>query len=68
MLTVVSDWLSGLDRDRLAESFARFMGTGSSHAAELRSGLARFTFLPGDDDGDQLLGHDRYIPQRHNQT
>ena len=34
----------------------RTQGYGS---AELRTDLARFTFLPGHDDGEQLFGHDR---------
>jgi hypothetical protein len=68
MLTFISDGLSGPDRDQLAESFARFMGTDGDDPPELRSDLARFTFLLGHDDGEQLFGHDRDTPHRHDQT
>jgi hypothetical protein len=68
MLTFISGWLAGPERDQLADSFARFIGTDGDHLTELRSDLARFTFLLGHDDGEQLFGHDRGAPQRHDQT
>jgi hypothetical protein len=56
MLTFISSWLAGPDQDQLAHSFARFMGTDGDHLTELRTDLARFTFLLGQDDGEQLFG------------
>jgi hypothetical protein len=58
MLSFINSWLAGPDRDQLAESFARFMGTDGDHLTELRTDLARFTFLLGHDDGEQLFGAD----------
>jgi len=57
-LTFVGQWLSGADRDQLAASFHRFVGTDSYDLTALRADLARFTFLLGQDDGEQLFGHD----------
>lgn len=70
MLTFISDWLAGPDQDQIADSFARFMGTdGHDHLTELRSDLARFSFLLGHDDGEQLFGHHRdEHPHRNDQT
>jgi hypothetical protein len=56
MLSFVSDWLAGPDRDQLADSFTRFIGTDGDHLTELRADLARFSFLLGHDDGEQLFG------------
>jgi hypothetical protein len=57
-LTFISQWLAGPDRDQLANSFARFMGTDSYDLTELRTDIARFTFLLGGDNGEDLFGHD----------
>jgi hypothetical protein len=59
MLTFIRDWLAGADSPRLAESFHRFMGVDAYDLADLRTDLARFTFLLGHDDGEQLFGQDR---------
>jgi hypothetical protein len=56
MLTFISQWLAGPDHAQLAASFGRFMDTGGYDLAGLRTDLARFTFLPGHDDGEQLFG------------
>jgi hypothetical protein len=56
MLTFISQWLGGADHAQLAASFARFIGTQGYDLAELRTDLARFTFLLGHDDGEQLFG------------
>jgi hypothetical protein len=56
MLTFVNEWLGSTDHTQLAASFGRFMGTQGYDLAELRTDLARFTFLLGHDDGEQLFG------------
>jgi hypothetical protein len=58
MLTFISQWLGGTDHAQLAASFGRFIGTPGYGLADLRTDLARFTFLLGHDDGEQLFGHD----------
>ena len=56
MLTFLSEWLAGPDHAQLAASFSRFMGTHGYDLADLRTDLARFTFLLGHDDGEHLFG------------
>ena len=56
MLTFVSEWLAGPDHAQLAASSGQFMGTQGYDLAELRTDLARFTFLLGHDNGEQLSG------------
>ncbi len=55
-LTFISQWLSGPDHTALEASFRRFMGVDGYDLTELRTDLARFTFLLGHDDGEQLFG------------
>jgi hypothetical protein len=55
-LTFLSQWLAGPDQAQLAASFDRFVGTGGYDLTALRVDLARFTFLLGGDDGEQLFG------------
>jgi hypothetical protein len=57
MLTFIRQWLAGADQPQLTASFQRFMGVDGYDLTELRSDLARFTFLLGHDDGEQLFGH-----------
>lgn len=58
MLTFISQWLAGPGQAQPAASFHhRFMGVDGDHLAELRTDLARFTFLPGH-DGEGLVGTD----------
>jgi hypothetical protein len=56
MLTFISQWPGSTDHVPLAASFGRFIGTQGYDLAELRTDLARFTFLLGHDDGEQLFG------------
>ena len=56
LLTFISQWLGGTDHAQLAASFGRFIGTQGYDLTELRTDLARFTFLLGHDDGEQLFG------------
>ena len=56
MLTFISQWLGGTDHAQLAASFSRFIGTQGYDLADMRTDLARFTFLLGHDDGEQLFG------------
>jgi len=60
LLTFLSDWLDGTDSNQLAASLQRFVGTTGYDLTELRTDLARFTFLLGNDDGTQLFGHDKH--------
>lgn len=65
-LTFISQWLSGTDHAQLAASFGRFIGTPGYDLTDLRTDLARFTFLLGHDDGEQLFGHEGEQPSgRH---
>ena len=56
MLTFIGQWLAGPDHAQLADSFHRFMAVDGYDLADLRTDLARFTFLLGHDDGEQLFG------------
>jgi hypothetical protein len=57
-LTLISQWLGGADRAQLGASFQRFIGAEGYDLTALRTDLARFTFLLGHDDGEQLFGTD----------
>lgn len=59
MLTFIDQWLTGPDHAQLAASLGRFIGVDGYNLAELRTDLARFTFLLGHDDGEQLFGADQ---------
>lgn len=54
-LTLLRQWLAGPDTEGLAASFHRFIGTNAYPLSQLRSDLARYTFLLGHDDGDDLF-------------
>jgi hypothetical protein len=56
MLTFIRDWLAGPDSAQLAASFHRYMGVDAYDLADLRTDIARFTFLLGHDDGEHLFG------------
>jgi hypothetical protein len=60
LLNSLDDWLSGTDTTLLAASIRRFVGTDGYDLTELRTDLARFTFLLGADDGTRLFGHDEH--------
>jgi hypothetical protein len=55
-LGFISQWLSGTDHAQLAASLRRFIGTDGYDLTALRTDLARFSFLLGHDDGEQLSG------------
>ena len=59
MLAFIRGWISGPDQDQLAASLHRFVGVDGYDLDELRSDLARFTFLLGEDDGEHLFGADQ---------
>ncbi len=56
MPTFISDWFAGPDSHRLAASLRRFIGVDAYGVGDLRTDLARLTFLLGHDDGEQLFG------------
>lgn len=58
LLSFLGDWLDGNDSTLLDASLRRFVGTDGYDLTELRTDLARFTFLLGNDDGTQLFGLD----------
>ena len=58
MLTFISQWLAGQDQAQLSASLHRFVGVEGYDLTTLRTDLARFTFLLGHDDGEQLFGTD----------
>jgi len=60
LLEFLGDWLDGSDSTLLAASLQRFVGTTGDDLNELRTDLARSTFLLGADDGTRLFGHDRH--------
>ncbi|MBA3279777.1 MAG: hypothetical protein H0U22_13925 [Geodermatophilaceae bacterium] len=57
-LRFISQWLARVDRTQLAASFDRFVSADGYDLNALRTDLARFTFLLGHDDGEQLFGYD----------
>jgi hypothetical protein len=62
LLTFLADWLTGSQRQTLADSLTAFVGHDACDVAELHSDLHRFVFLLGLSDGEQLFGephHDR---------
>jgi hypothetical protein len=57
LLTFLTDWLSGNQRQTLTESFAAFMGENPAYTSDdLCSDLHRFVFLLGASDGEKLFG------------
>lgn len=62
-LTFIDRWLGGADREQLAASFHRYMGTHGYELTDLRADLARFTFLLGGDNGEQLFGDQNGPPR-----
>jgi hypothetical protein len=63
MLTFIDQWLTGPDHAQLTASLTRFVGTDGYNLTQLRTDLARFTFLLGHDDGEQFFGIDHPSPQ-----
>jgi hypothetical protein len=55
MLQFIHRWLSGQERDTLAASFERFMGTPAYDLDALRNDVLRFAFLLGADDDERFI-------------
>jgi len=56
MLTFLTGWLSGSQKQILADSFAAFAGHPAYNTGTLCAGLRRFAFLLGASDGEELFG------------
>ena len=55
-LTFLASWLSGSQKQTLADSFAAFVGHPAYGIETLRADLHRFAFLLGISDGEELFG------------
>jgi hypothetical protein len=55
-LTFLAEWLSGSQKQTLADSFAAFVGHPAYDTDALRADLHRFVFLLGVSDGEELFG------------
>jgi len=55
-LTFLASWLSGSQKQALAQSFAAFVGHPASTTGTLWADLRRFVFLLGASDGEELFG------------
>jgi hypothetical protein len=55
-LTFLANWLSGSQKQILADSFAAFAGHPAYNTHALRADLHRFAFLLGASDGEELFG------------
>jgi hypothetical protein len=56
MLTFLASWLSGSQKQILADSFAAFVGHPAYNTDALRADLHRFAFFLGASDGEELFG------------
>jgi hypothetical protein len=56
MLTFLASWLTGSQKQILADSFAAFVGHPAYDTATLCADLHRFAFLLGETDGEELFG------------
>ena len=56
LLTFLADWLSGRQRQTLADSLTTFVGHPAYDVDNLAADLHRFVFLLGLNDGEQLFG------------
>jgi hypothetical protein len=56
LLAFLADWLSGSQRQTLANSLTAFAGHPACDVDNLAADLHRFVFLLGLSDGDQLFG------------
>ena len=56
MLTFLTNWLSGSQKQALAQSFAAFVGHPAYNTDTLCADLHRFVFLLGASDGEDLFG------------
>jgi hypothetical protein len=55
-LTFLTQWLSGSQKQALADSFAAFVGHPAYNTTTLCADLHRFAFLLGETDGEELFG------------
>lgn len=55
-LTFLTQWLSGSQKQALADSFATFVGHPAYNTGTLGTDLRRFVFLLGASDGEELFG------------
>jgi hypothetical protein len=55
MLDFVARWLSGSQKQALAESFTAFVGHPAYNTGTLCADLHRFVFLLGVSDGEELF-------------
>jgi hypothetical protein len=55
-LTFLAGWLSGSQKQALADSFAAFVGHPAYNTDTLCADLHRFAFLLGTSDGEELFG------------
>jgi hypothetical protein len=56
MLTFLTGWLSGSQKQALHDSFAAFVGHPAYNTDALCADLRRFVFLLGASDGEELFG------------
>jgi hypothetical protein len=56
LLTFIADWLSGTQKQTLADSLTAYVGQAAYDPDQLRADLHRFVFLLGLSDGEQLFG------------
>ena len=56
MLTFLTGWLSGSQKQILAGSFAALIGHPAYNTGTLCADLHRFAFLLGETDGEELFG------------
>jgi hypothetical protein len=55
-LTFLASWLSGSQKQALADSLAAFVGHPAYNTGTLCADLHRFVFLLGVSDGEELFG------------
>ncbi|HEY6276635.1 MAG TPA: hypothetical protein VIX86_09920 [Streptosporangiaceae bacterium] len=55
-LAFLASWLSGSQKQFLADSFAAFVGHPAYDTSSLCTDLHRFAFLLGASDGEELFG------------
>ena len=61
-LTFLASWLSGSQKQILADSFAAFVGHPAYNTATLCADLHRFAFLLGQTDREDLFGEPCHMP------
>ena len=56
LLTFLTDWFTGSQRQTLADSLSAYVGNAALGVDALATDLHRFVFLLGLSDGEQLFG------------